>query len=76
MCRKGTFLQIQSQFVADHTNGPVTKLYRRTMEPCATTKTTTIIGQRLTSEQYQLETNGRLFGALYLMTDINLVITS
>ena len=48
----------EPQFVADHINGPNTKSYRRTMEPCTTTKTTTIIGRRLTSEQYQLETNG------------------
>ena len=33
-------------------------LYRRTIEPYTITKTTTIIGQRLTSEQHQLETNG------------------
>ena len=41
------------------------------MEPCTTTKTTTIIGRRLTSEQYQLETN---VGVLYLTTNINLYI--
>ena len=46
----------EPQFVADHINGPIEKLYRRTMEPCTTTKTTTIIGRRLTSEQYQLGT--------------------
>ena len=57
------------QFVADHINGPITKLYRRTMEPCTTTKTTTIIGRRLTSEHYQLETTGWWFGVLYLTTD-------
>ena len=34
------------------------KLCRRTMEPCTTTKTTTIIGWQFASEQYQLETNG------------------
>ena len=45
------------------------KLYRRTMEPCTTTKTTTIIGRWLTSEQYQL---GRWFGVLYLTTDIKM----
>ena len=41
------------------------------MEPWTTTKTTTIIGRRLTSEQYQLETN---VGVLYLTTNINLYI--
>ena len=46
------------------------KLYRRTMEPCTTTKTTTIIGQQLTSKQYQLEINSLLFEVLYLTTDI------
>ena len=42
----------------DHIAGPIAKLYRRTMESCTSTKTITIIGQRLRSEQYQLETNG------------------
>ena len=41
------------------------------MEPCTTTQTTTIIVWQLTSEQYQLETNGRLFMVLDLTTDIN-----
>ena len=42
------------------------------MELCTTTKTTTIIvGRRLTIEQYQFETNGKLFVVLYLTTDIN-----
>ena len=62
----------EPQFVADHINGPIAKSCRRTMEPCTTTKTTTIIvGQRLTIEQYQLETNSKLFVVLYLTTDIN-----
>ena len=47
-----------SRMQLGHITGPIAKLYRRAIEPCTPTKTTAIIVRWLTSEQYQLETNG------------------
>ena len=48
-CFAPKLMQVGTKIVADYITGPTAKSYRRTMEPCTTTETTTIIGQWLAS---------------------------